>query len=288
MLYIFYNSLAKSGSNKKRIEKIIQQAKSVFNQAQYQAINVIEVKKPDELINKMSEQDVVLLLGGDGTLTHITNAIYGYEIKPKIYAYRAGTGNDFLRDIKKIKTTEILDKRFYYIKPYINNLPIIEFNNDKRTFLNGVGFGIEANIARIVNDEKKLKGRSSFLRVTLSAIQNFKTYNNVKIEVDGVFHNFNNVWVISVMNGKYFGGGMQVAPNSNRKGDCLSLIIVHNISRSYLPLLFLSIYTGTHIQYKKYVKELFGKNIKIYHEGINLSQIDGESFDITSPIIIKK
>ncbi|TPR54304.1 diacylglycerol kinase family protein [Metamycoplasma neophronis] len=286
MLYIFYNSFSKSGSNQRKMYKIVSEAVKVFMQPSLKVIDLVKITDPAVLINDMSENDIVLLIGGDGTLTHVANEIAKYDIKPKIYAYRAGTGNDFLRDLFTIKECEIIKKRFYYISPFIKNLPTVKVNEEKMKFLNGAGFGIDAYIAKYVNEEKKRTGHASFLKTAYNAFKTFKTYDKLKIIADGHEYIFENVWVISIMNGKYYGGGMKIAPNANREGDYLSITIIHNISKYHLPLLFLSVYSGKHIIYKKYVKQIFAKNIKIECPQIELSQIDGETYPVQKKLCI--
>ena len=49
----------------------------------------------------LSEDDVVILLGGDGTLNRFVNDTDGMHIAQDILYAPGGTGNDFLRDLDK-------------------------------------------------------------------------------------------------------------------------------------------------------------------------------------------
>ncbi|WP_373439934.1 diacylglycerol/lipid kinase family protein [Metamycoplasma equirhinis] len=280
MLYIFFNSLSKSGSRQSKIYRIVAKSISIFQTEGVEIHDISKIADPNKLIKSLSEtEDIVLIIGGDGTLTHIINKIHSIENLPKIYAYRAGTGNDFLRDLSKIPGTKIIKKRYFLINPYFKKLPTIVLNNShERAFINGIGFGLDAYIANYVNTKKAKKGFASFFIETIRAFKNFRTYENCQIIIDGKEYNFEKVWLVSIMNGCYYGGGMKIAPNANRLSDQLSVIVIHEISKRVLPLLLTSVYTGRHLKYKKAVTELIGQNIYVKCDDIKLMQLDGESF----------
>jgi diacylglycerol kinase (ATP) len=56
------------------------------------------------------------------------------------------------------------------------------------------------------------------------------------------------------MHGAYFGGGMKIAPKAHRKDAHLDLVIVKNVPKWILILIFPSIYFGGHVIFKKWVK----------------------------------
>ena len=290
MLYIFYNSLSKSGKCQRKMYDIVSDAIKVFLQPEVKIFDIIKIKDSQNLVSQMDiEKDIVLLIGGDGTLTNITNKIYNIKPLPKIYAYKAGTGNDFLRSLKIKQDVQIIHKKYYLISPYITNLPTIKFKNDQDewSFLNGIGFGIDAVIAKKVNDEKMLKNKSSFAKVTINAFKTFKTIPLIKINVDGKELEFKNVWLASIMNNCYVGGGMKLAPNCNNT-DKLNLIIINNVSKWKLAWLFFSVYSGKHLRYKKYVHEIQGYKFSMECKEMHFMQLDGETFDIENKIYINK
>ena len=76
---------------------------------------------------------------------------------------------------------------------------------------------------------------------------------NATVNVDGKEYNFKNVWLATTMKGRFFGGGMKIAPNQDRfdKDNKLSVIIVHNLNKLSIIKLFPTIFEGKHIKYKK-------------------------------------
>ena len=84
-----------------------------------------------------------------------------------------------------------------------------------------------------------------------------------------------------MMNSAYFGGGMKIAPKANRAEKDLHLVIVKDIPKWLLILIFPTIYLGWHTIFKKYVKIIKGQEIDIVFDKPTYLQIDG---DVEYPI----
>lgn len=68
MLYIFYNSLSKSGKCQRKMYDIVSDAIKVFLQPEVKIFDIIKIKDSQNLVSQMDiEKDIVLLIGGDGT-----------------------------------------------------------------------------------------------------------------------------------------------------------------------------------------------------------------------------
>ena len=65
----------------------------------------------------LAAEDEVVLIGGDGTINHLINAVDCEKLKNKVYLLGNGSGNDFLNDIGEKPGKEIL------LNPYLKNLP---------------------------------------------------------------------------------------------------------------------------------------------------------------------
>ncbi len=62
-------------------------------------INVLELQV-EEFMKRLLPEDTLILIGGDGTLNCFANHPYEKKLDVPIFLYKAGTGNDFLRDIE--------------------------------------------------------------------------------------------------------------------------------------------------------------------------------------------
>ena len=96
---------------------------------------------------------------------------------------------------------------------YIRNLPTVTVGGVTYKFVNGIGFGIDGYCCE-EGDRKRAAGKHD---INYSAIAvkgclfSFKPYG-ADITVDGETRHYDKVWLAPTMFGKYYGGGMKVAP----------------------------------------------------------------------------
>lgn len=266
---ILYNPLSKSGGNGKNLDKIKRKLEKKGNTVSVGSLlDIIDVK---EYIDSLSKHTKIIFIGGDGTLHYLANTLMDYEIKNEIYASKAGTGNDFVRSLKaKGKLVKIND--------YIENIPydIAEEKDNKKTyFLNSVGVGLDAYIAHLVNQTNN-KGTWSYFKNTYRGFTKFKP-EDVTVTIDGIERHFKKAWLVVVANSQYLGKGMKISPKSKRLDDILEVIIVHNLPRLILLLIFPLIYLGGHIYLKWWVKSYQGQEITIESKTDKYVQYDGET-----------
>ena len=291
MLFLLYNSNSKIGKNKEKIFKVLARAIKTFKDGDIRIKDITKLDSIEERLAKINkEKDNILIVGGDGTLTSLINKYKKYLDKlPKIYAVKAGTGNDFLRNIiHSGYPVENINNKYFLINPFLKNLPICKVNNNEKTFLNGIGIGLDGYICKNVEEQRNKNNKQSFFKITLKYFMEFKPLEKLTIEVDGKKHELKKCWFASIMNGKYYGGGMKIAPKADFKGEKLQAIIINDINKFKLFMLFPLIYTGNHSKVKA-VHFFEGKHIKITSDEKTYVQIDGEpQKDINEIEVIKE
>ena len=278
MLFLLYNSNSKIGKNKEKIFKVLASAIKTFKDGDIRVKDITKLDSIEERLAKINkEKDKILIVGGDGTLTSLINKYKKYlDNLPKIYAVKAGTGNDFLRNIiHSGYPVENINNKYFLINPFLKNLPICKVNNNEKTFLNGIGIGLDGYICKNVEEQRNKNNKQSFFKITLKSFMEFKPLEKLTIEVDGKKHELKKCWFASIMNGKYYGGGMKIAPKADFKGEKLQAIIINDINKFKLFMLFPLIYTGNHSKVKA-VHFFEGKHIKITSDEKTYVQIDGE------------
>ena len=79
------------------------------------------------------------------------------------------------------------------------------------------------------------------------------------------------------MKGRYYGGGLKMAPDQDRNSDTLSVVVY--MSRSKLKALknFPSIFEGKHVGLKDMTRVFTGKDIHVRFSRPCAAQIDGET-----------
>ncbi len=268
MNYLLYNPLANNNQGEKTKEEAL-----VYLKDKYKDLNILNVLELDskEFINNLSPDDIVIIVGGDGTLNHVANSVANMPLESKLYLYKAGTGNDFLRDLK-------VGDKLTLLNPYLKNLPKVKINGKESYFINGIGFGIDGMVCE-VSDDLKAKGKTkiNYTAISIKLLLGKYKCPNAKVIVDGETINLKKVWIASAMNGKYYGGGMMVAPYQERLSDSLSCVVMHKASRMKILFLFLKIFKGQHILKKKYCYFKTAKHIEVVFDKPTSLQIDGET-----------
>jgi diacylglycerol kinase family enzyme len=267
MYYILYNPLSNGGTCIAKADNI--KEKLINENKEVTSISLLDIEHIQDFLNSLNKEDIIILVGGDGTLYHIANEIAGYNINNTVLLAKAGTGNDFYRDVKN----EEVDG-FVKIDQYITNTPSITVNNETLHFNNSCGMGVDGDICERVNKSKR-KGPINYFYNCLKAVLNFKKFK-LNLKIDGNEHVFEKTWFTVVMQGKYFGGGMKVAPEQNRTSEDLTVVVVHTVCVPLLICILPTIYSGKHVKFKKYVSILKGKEIEIKTSLPQYAEFDGD------------
>lgn len=259
MRYYIYNRLA---TNKK--PKIEADAKLIG------AIG-LDYKK---FFSELAPEDDVVIIGGDMSINHFIRKINGTKVSNKVYVRAYGYGSDFVNDIEERLTDDVL------LNPYIDNLPMATIKNHHRPFINGVGFGLDGYCCATA-DYIKAKSPAATVDYTGIALRGllykFKPVH-ATVEVDDQKYEFDNVWLAATMKGRYFGGGMKIAPDQKRESsDNLTVIIYTVKSRIKALLSFPDVFKGTHVKNTEIVKIYTGKKVHMKFDRIADAEVDGDT-----------
>lgn len=267
---LLYNPLSKRGKtndiNKKLTKYLNKKGHTVSSGS------LLDIKDVGAYINSLKDDDNIVILGGDGTIHYLANAIADYDIKQNIYAVKkAGTGNDFVRSIKGKEKLVLINK-------YLKDLPKVK-NDDlpENLFVNSIGIGLDAAVCDMVNASRKGKSDSNYFKSTFTAFKISKRFN-LNINIDGKEINSPKTWFAVVATSRYFGGGMKISPKSKRLDDTLEVILVKDVPKWLLFVIFPTIYLGIHGIFRRYVKFYKGKHIVFESNEGQYVQHDGESY----------
>lgn len=268
---ILYNPLSKGGSNRRVYLKLKKQLEKKNHIVEIGSL--LDVKDVKEYLNNLDKEIKVIIVGGDGTLHHLANALINYEVKNEIFAIKkAGTGNDFIRSLKS-------KEKLIKINDYITDIPydkVTEGEEEKRYFLNSTGMGVDAYIGYIAESYQNSKSKWSYFKSVYRGFVKFKPYE-LTLEVDGNKKVYKKTWLAVVANSPYFGGGMKVAPGANRHNDDLEVVVIHGLKKFFVLMVFPLIYFGWHIKIKKWVSVYKGRHVKLESNVDTYVQYDGET-----------
>lgn len=271
MNYLFFNPSAKNGKAAEDLQLI----KKTLDGQDVEIYAVTDIDDYVSVIDKIQPEDIVYIVGGDGTLNRFINDSTNLRILGDIFFYSAGTGNDFKHDVDP-------DNSLYRIRlnDYIRNIPTVTVGGVTYKFINGVGFGIDGYCCE-EGDRQRAAGKQE---INYSAIAvkgclfRFKPYG-ADITVDGETRHYNKVWLAPTMFGRYYGGGMKVAPEQDRNNPqhTVTSVVIHGTGRLKTLIRFAKIFSGEHTKYTDMVDMRTGHEVRVVFDRPCALQIDGET-----------
>ena len=269
--YVFFNPLAGNKTAEKKMELLpLPQTSEIL----YQDITKIENMK--EFLSNLNKDDKIILCGGDGTLNHFINDIDDGEIENDVLLFAAGSGNDFLNDIEENP------HHLVKINKYIKDLPILTVNGKAFRFINNVGFGIDGYCcAEAAEKRKKSDKPVNYTAIALKGLAFAFKPVNATVYTDGKEYKYKKVWMAPTMKGRYFGGGMLMAPFQDRDNaeNSVALMVIHDLSTLKILSIFPLIFKGRHMQekYMKHIAVFPAHDIKVVFDKPCSLQLDGEA-----------
>lgn len=237
--------------------------------------NMSEIGDYRAFFAALPAEDAVILCGGDGTLNRFINDTDGLEIVNDIQYYAVGSGNDFLHDLGKEK-----GEPPFPVKEYLKDLPVVTVQGKTYRFLNGIGYGIDGYCCEVGD---KLRATSdkpvNYTSIAIKGLLFHFKPSNAVVTVDGERHEYRKVWLAPSMNGRYYGGGMKIAPDQDRRNPehKLSVCVLFGSGKLKTLIVFPSIFKGEHVKHTEMSEVLTGHEIKVEFDRPCALQIDGET-----------
>lgn len=199
----------------------------------------------------------IVAVGGDGTLNEVLNGFFdeqGQPIAPDatLSLLPRGTGGDFRRSIDfSPKWRESL-AQLATAKERVVDVGRVRFVDHQgqtavRYFLNIASFGVSGVVDEEVSRGSKwMGGRLSFAWASFKALARYRD-RQVEIRVDDGPSESVSVTSLAVCKGKYFGGGMMVAPSAELDSGKFAFTLWSGYG--LLDFIFKSsaIYSGKHV-----------------------------------------
>ncbi len=258
MHYIVYNPL--SGHVNQKLEGL--KKKLTKKGIEFVLINYVE-EKIDDILENGTENDYLVICGGDGTINYLIQEGKLKDSKIRVLLFKSGSGNDYAREHKGFLPD---------ITNELKNAPYCIINGQKKYFINGVGMGFDAMVC---DSQNNATDDESYFNRGLKLFTSFKNFE-LDVEVDGVMHHYNKVFLFDCQNGRFMGGGMKIAPRAKRCDDILELYVIRSRHFMKILLLFGLMFPGLHVLFRRNVKHLRGKHFKFKLSSPKHCQADGE------------
>lgn len=211
--------------------------------------------------NKSKEPCLIYSVGGDGTLFEVVNGISNSNNILGIIP--AGTGNDFVKTLNnddEITYVDLCRMNDYY-------------------FINIASVGIDAEIAhnkermRAIHIPKSMQYNASIVDTYFR----FKPLH-VRAELDDRIFD-QDITILAICNGRYYGGGFQIAPNASLNDGYFDIYLVDKLNKLQIPGLILKLIRGRHEEDSR-VHKFSSDRIIIHSEQSLNCNLDGEIFSL--------
>lgn len=270
-LLVIYNPFAGGG----RAKEVMQFMNNYFLEIGFHDYFVYTTEKPQdkEGIQKASlvPHDLVVIIGGDGTISDCINALEHPE-KERFMLIPCGSGNDFARSF--YPNLERAEQYFALFESSDFMEIDIGLCNGKR-FINGVGIGYDGTVAHWSN-WKPLRWLGSTLRYQLPVLAGLLFYRGkpslLKVEEDTYSLN---LFMLSIGNGAYIGGGYQLTPQAKLTDGELNMLSVSDARIVRRLRHFTKVRKGTHIHLPFVMNRTF-KTLIIQSENELKAHMDGQ------------
>ncbi|MDP4265789.1 MAG: diacylglycerol kinase family lipid kinase [Bacteroidota bacterium] len=234
--------------------------------------------------NLMEGAEVIVCVGGDGTLNEVINGFMSLEQTIQTGASLGfvphGTGCDFIRTVPiPAKIEQSLDtiKEGHVSEIDLGRLQYHDHQNFLKTryFHNIISFGLGGEVDDRVNRSNKVLG--PFISFFWSALVSIFFYGkkSIRLKVDDLFDDEVITWNVAVANGQYHGGGMRIAPDASTNDGLFHITVVGDLSLTEVLWNFPKLYNGR-IKDIRNVLFLTGKKVEASSEQRVLLDVDGE------------
>ena len=225
----------------------------------------------------------ILTLGGDGTVFEAVNGVAATGMLGEVALgfLPGGTGNDFTRSLglprDPVEAFEALRCG--------HTVEIDLWKANDLYFINVLGLGLDTALTGWADKTKKLlKGMPAYILALFLTLFGFK-FKKVTLTVDGKQLE-RQVMVLTASNGRYYGGGIDVAPSANLQDGKLDVVIINKMWKLKVPILLSKYIAGRHIKEAKECEYLQAESLTVESDMNILCETDGE-LDLSVPVVVK-
>lgn len=258
MKYIFIiNAIAGRGRYKKILPNIERICKE--RDIEYEIRYISEEKDGSQIaLEYKDEENVIYVVGGDGTITKSIAGIVG--TKNKLGVIPSGSGNDTYRTIKMLPKGE-------------TKIDLAKINDTY--FINVACTGVDAEVANNLDKLKETKIPTSQL-YNASIVYTFVKFKHKRMKLHTSIKDIDSKYtILSICNGAYYGGGFNIAPKAELTDGLLDIYYGEKMSKIKMIPLLLKMKKGKH-EGKRKIHKFRTDHVEINFEEEITFNVDGE------------
>jgi diacylglycerol kinase (ATP) len=216
-----------------------------------------------EAVNKF---DLVVAVGGDGTVNEIASAIVGSDTILGIIPYGSGNGLSRFLGIS-------MDAEKAIQNLASGRVEIIDSGKlNGQSFFNMAGMGFDAHIAEVFSHGKK-RGFLTYIKSSFEEIYKYKP-QLYKLDIDGKVYE-REAFMLSFANSSQYGNNAHISPHASVQDGLLDVCVIKQFPLWRFVEMGIRMVTKT-TDKTKYVEIIRGKLIKITRDCPGPVHLDGE------------
>ncbi len=284
-VHVIVNPFSARGKTGARWGDIKEVIKHYFKEYNY--IFTEKPKQATELAREVIKEgaDLVIGVGGDGTLNEITNGFFKHDSHEAVNSdasisiIPSGTGSDFIRYLKISKDFHRSVKQIKDASNRRFDVGRVTFHDAGRSnyFINVADFGLGAEVVKLLTSVPGGKPSSlAYYKGLLTAVRTYKS-RNIRIVLDDKVEICGRYLIGAIANGRIFGGGMIIAAQAEPDDGLFDLVLIDQMKKFEIIRNSRHLYSGKLKTHPK-VSTIQAKNIKVYsleEEQVNI-EYDGE------------
>ena len=235
----------------------------------------------------------IVAVGGDGTLNEVVNGFFDEHGTPlgvnaALCVVPSGSGGDFGRSAHIPHSPARALRALLSQHTRAIDAGRIDFDDgSRRFFVNVADCGVGGEVVARVNRSRVkgggARGSAVFLYQSLAALLRYSG-QHVRVLMDGRLIE-RTVQSVVVANGRYFGGGMRIAPDAELDDGLFDVVVVEAAGRVRTITGVPSLYRGTHVR-RAEVDVCRARQVRIDHAGTPLLfDVEGEQVGQTGATI---
>jgi YegS/Rv2252/BmrU family lipid kinase len=286
---VIVNPASRAGATGRRFERIEPRLRDVLGP--YEIERTRGPRDAERIAREAVRAGVerLVVAGGDGTTSEVVTGLLaaGLAGDASLGLLPLGTGGDLVRTLgvpRDLDAALELLARGAMRRLDAGRVDYRARGGAPRTsyFANVASFGVSGLVdERVERAPRWLGGSAAFLLASLQAIVRFRPVP-VRVRVDGELVHEGPLALAAAANGRYFGGGMQVAPGARPDDGLFDVVCVAGLAKARLVASLPALYRGDHIG-RPGVAQRRGKIVEAEVAGAGgevLLDVDGEPLGV--------
>jgi diacylglycerol kinase (ATP) len=222
---------------------------------------------------------LVVAVGGDGTVNEVVNGVRAAGAQTTVGVVLTGRGCDASRNFGVPRDPLAAVRALGDGRDAQFDLGCADWADGRRRwFAISAGAGFDAAVARRAQ-ALPMRGTWSYLAAVLVSVRRHRP-TDALLQLDGGPQERVPLTAVVAANGRWFGGGMKIAPDADAADGLLDVVVLGALGRLELLRWLPTIYSGTHVRHPR-VHVRRARRVRVSGPTALPTHVDGEPVGAT-------